>query len=516
MVLGLALLGSAWVFANPPGAAPDEPATYTKAMGTALGELNPTPARPAPKGVRGAVLFNAISFGSFSLPGRLAPDPRWGCTNRFPDQAATCLTRPKTSSHRPARDTGRVTAASYVAFYPPVSFFLLGIGARAAPSALDALYAGRSASLLICLILLAFALWAARGRWALAGVLAAASPMAIFLAATFNPSGVETAAGLGLGAAVVALARGDASRLVWWGFLVSGVLAATSRPVGFTWVVVDLVLLLILAGRRGVGQVLRSRPFLGGVALGVVLVAAASTVAWDVTTGHSPHANGSEFWSALGSSGHQLSTIFNQMVGNFGWVDSPMPHLAVILALSAYAALGLVALLLSSWRSRFGLLFVAAAAVLVAFVLDAGAQIPFGFGVEARYLMPLSGAALFVAGSGLDGRAERGRRARHRTLGRAWWQRLIAGLLCAGLVALQFIGWFWNSHLSAVGTRGTWSFTDHARWLPPGGWLAWLVVAGTGTVLLGLGAFGAALAGPGPTAEAETETALPETVALPG
>jgi hypothetical protein len=500
VVAGSALLGLSWAFANPPGAAPDEGAIYTKAMGTAFGQWRAIPLAPSHQSLSGVALFNHISFGYFLLPARYVPDPRWGCTRLRPRVAATCVDAPL--SH--GVGAGDVGVPSYVAFYPPAVVALLGLGARLAPNADDALYAGRLVSLLLCAGLLGVAFAVTRGRWVLVGLLAALSPMTLFLAATFNPSGVEISAGIAFAAVTVALASRTPSRLVWWAFLASGALLAVSRPVGFVWVVMDIALLAGLIGPRAFAHLFGDRPgILSRVALGGVALAAVSTVAWESAIGHSPHSSWSQAWHEIGKSAHQLQAIVNQFVGNFGWVDSPMPHVAMLLALSAYGALIVVALALAGWRGRLSLLAFAAVTIVVAFVLDAAAQLPFGFGVQARYVMPVAVALPILAGWFVDRRLAGGRHGRHRRAPRqpgvardTPWSSLLAVVCMAGFGMLDFVGWLWNSHVSAVGARGTWSFIEHARWVPPGGWLPWVVLSVAGTLLLVAGMVTASLGPP--------------------
>jgi hypothetical protein len=383
-------------------------------------------------------------------------------------------------------------------------FALLGLGARLAPNADDALYAGRLVSLLLCAGLLGAAFVVTRGRWVLVGLLAALSPMTLFLAATFNPSGVEISAGIAFAAVTVALASRAPSRLVWWAFLVSGALLAVSRPVGFVWVAMDVALLVGLIGPRPFAHLFRDHPrILSRVALGVVALAAVSTVAWESAVGHSPHSSWDQAWHEIGRSAHQLQSILNQFVGNFGWVELRMPHIATLLALSAYGALIVVALVLAGWRGRLSLLAFAAVLIVVAFVLDAAAQLPYGFGVQARYVMPVAVALPILAGGLVDRRLADGRHGRHRPAHRrpgsaraTLWSPPLAVACLAGFGTLDFVGWLWNSHVSAVGARGTWSFIDHARWVPPGGWLPWVVLSAAGTLLLVAGMITASLASP--------------------
>ena len=82
-----------------------------------------------------------------------------------------------------------------MAWYPPVVPFILGSVARLGNNPDAALYLGRLASVLICMTILAMALILVARGWALVGLLAAMSPMVVFLAGSMSADGIEAAAG---------------------------------------------------------------------------------------------------------------------------------------------------------------------------------------------------------------------------------------------------------------------------------------------------------------------------------
>jgi len=379
-----------------------------------------------------------------------------------------------------------------VAFYPPAVFLLLGLGARLAPNADAALYAGRLVSVALCVFMLGIAFAVTKGRWTLIGLLAAVSPMAIFLASTFNPTGVEIAAGIAFAAVIVALARGESSRLVWCGFLASGVLLAVARPLGVLWIVIDVGLLIVLIGPRHLVRRFADESRLSRVAASVVGLAAVSTVVWDAVVDHSPHVGMHQALSEIGSSAHQLRGIVDQFVGLFGWLDVPLPHWLTLGALAIYVVLIVSALVAGRWRASLLLVGLGAAGYLVAIVLDAAIEIPFGFAVQARFLMPVSAMVLILAGFVVDRRCSAGlvspsQPQRRRQLRSARWLSLLAATCALSLSILQLVGWLYNSRIAAVGFGGSWLFVTNALWVPPGGWTVLIVCASLGVLMLTVG-----------------------------
>jgi hypothetical protein len=478
VVIAIALIGTSWVFSNPPGAAPDEFATYTKAMANAYGELRPTPLPAAPRSLTGNALFNNISIGFFNLPGRFVEDPRWGCTRFDPGTAASCVDAPLQGTTKDKAPSDE-RVSSYVAFYPPGAFLLLGLPARLAPNADDALYVGRLASLFVCTALLGVAFAVTKGRWAILGLLAAMSPMALFLASTFNPSGIEIAAGLAFSAVLVAMYARTPSNWLWAGFLVSGVLLSVARSLGFLWVLMDVVLLLALTGPRRFWDLLWHHGHVGRVATLIVGLAALSTLSWNEIVGHSPHASIHQALHEIGPSIDHLRSIIDQFVGIFGWVDISMPHGITQTALVSYVAFVCVALLLTGWRARLSILGFALAIFAVAVGIEVFVQLPFGFDVQARYLMPVTVMVLILSGSLIDQRLADSPSSRlvHLSL-------IAAAIAAVGYSVLQLVAWLSNSRISAVGVSGSWWFESHARWTPPGGWVLWMTLASMGTLLL--------------------------------
>jgi Predicted membrane protein (DUF2142) len=489
LTLGLLLLGVAWVFGNAPGASPDEPATYTKAIATAYGDFIPRPVAPAPKGATGPEVFDADSIGFFVIPTRLVADPRWGCATANIFEPATCLTKklPRAAS----APTSKTTAVStYVAYYPPLVFGLTGLIARLGTHAIDALYLGRMADLVVSIVMLCFAFALSKGRWQIVALLAATSPMVIFLAGSFNPSGVEVAAGIAFAVVICDFCRGSSSKLTWWAFAICGCVLSTARPFGPLWVIADgLLLLAVIGPSRLVRLCTRPTGRMRG-ACWLVALASIFTVVWDLFVSNTPHGSISTVIHDIGPSISQLRAMVDQFPGVFGWADVSMPQVTVNAALALYALILLAGFITArGLRKRIVLVGFLAVSFIIAVGTDAAVQIPFNFGVQARYVMPLSAMALLFSGYMLDERL----RNRYSALGQ---RRSIVGLrerfglgvlpilLAAALVAFQVEGWLWNTHAYADGRSGPWSFLSHPGWVPPIGWNRLLGVMVAGVILM--------------------------------
>ncbi|HUC04862.1 MAG TPA: DUF2142 domain-containing protein [Acidimicrobiales bacterium] len=496
LTLSFFLLGLAWAFGNPPGGSPDEIATYSKAMGTAFGELRPGPVSPAPPHATGNEIFNAAALGWFTIPQRFFPDERWGCTSTDGEIAAVCLKRPIAPGVVPVYRLKPVPqVVTYVAHYPPIIFGVSGLVARLGGRATDALYLGRLADMTISVAMLLLAFSLSRGRWMLAGVLAAASPMVVFMASSFNPSGVEVASGVAFGVATTVLARRQPTRWDWWAFALSGSVLAVARQFGWVWVVSDLVFLFVLLGPKKFYGLLVAGRFRVRWPVIVVGLFSLSTLLWDVFAEHAVHADLHQAAHNVSAAITQLWTMVDQFVGIFGWANVPLPNVVVHVALVTYACIALAGLVLGRWREKAAWAAFFALGFVETLYMDTALQIPYGFGVQARYVMPLSALLLVYGGSVLDIRIQSltlHPRARPpgalRRLTLVAVGRVVPLVLSAAYVGLQFEAWLQNSHDSAVGLHGSWDFFTRSSWAPRTGWTVLLVMAALGTLLALAGA----------------------------
>ena len=172
------LLVSAWVFANPPGYGPDEPAHYIKAVGAGRGELfggeGGFPEGPGfgPDQLR----WINQAARAIDIPAGLAPDGLPCSPSLDAGVSAGCV---KTLPSPPAgaRDT-------YVGTYQPYLYVLPGILARAASNAPQGILLARVAGALTSLLLLGAAaalLWSpGGGGLSLVGLVVATTPMVLF------------------------------------------------------------------------------------------------------------------------------------------------------------------------------------------------------------------------------------------------------------------------------------------------------------------------------------------------
>jgi hypothetical protein len=481
-------LGALWAVANPPMAAPDEPAHVVHAAAVARGEFF---GKPLTRGQR--ALFPArAGFGpNFGASVRLYTSVRvpeiydrvnWGCMWHHPEQTAACL-----DFSGSQRDVPVVTHADT---YSPPYYLWVGLPARLASAGPRAMYVMRLAAVALAAALLASAI-VSLGRigdspLVMLGVLVAVTPTVLFLAAGVNPSGLEIAAGLALwiSGAVLAIEsrsveRGRVDRRLVARVGIAGAVLVLSRQLGPMWAALILVVLAGWAGRHGLRTLVASRAaWVWGAVVGVSALAQVAWLEW--VDGLDPH-------KYIGAPSHetgvelvergigQSSMLFRQMIGDFGWNEVPAPAFTLYMWIAALGGLAALAFVFGRRRDTVVLAVVGvlSAALPIALIVYQSGYAPW----LGRYTMPFAVGAPVVAGLALRGRGLGGRR--------------VAVLLAvAGLAVGHVLAFGQSLRRWTVLADGPVQFWKDAQWAPPlsplplmvafivavVAWCAWLMV----------------------------------------
>ncbi len=394
--LAFAILG-AWAFASPHMASPDEPAHAAKAAAT----------------VRGQFVADESDFragrGNFELPALFEQAWQQTCYAFKPDVPAGCV--PVIGG-----DLDEIVPVqSHVARYNPVYYAWIGIPTLFPLSELT-FTAMRLMSALLNAALIGFTfLVLAQLRkpfLPIVGVLAAMTPMTLFIGGSMTPQGTEifgsllvavTLASLVfdprphllvsrawllvIGTAAFVLTRGLSPAYLL--FIIVAILAVTPRLSTVTGILTDRrfwVPLGICAGLSvtAVGYTLLS----GSLALGVVYPDPSLTARKVVVT-------------MLYNTDYYLE----QILGTFGWGDVHLPVWVLILIGGTALFIGILGFAFGGWRGRL----VLAGIVLAAIVVPIGAQLASyhdsGLVWQGKYVLPIAMLAPVLAGF-LANRAE--------------------------------------------------------------------------------------------------------------
>lgn len=480
IVIPYLLLGLVWTFSNPPGASPDEEAHLLKALAAGrlqIGSEYNGPDLPGPVGKRNTSIARDVE-----IPAALAPDG-YTCTAFKSEQTAACQ-----PDHRLA-SSGTVVRTTYVGAYPPFAYVPLGLAARTATSPGGAFVAARLASLLVSLTFLLAGVWHIvrwLGRASAVGVVLALTPMAMFASSSVSTSGLEIMSAVALGGVAVVASRHPESlseRSTIWLMAVSGSTLVLSRQLG----VATLALLTVLTLTRGGGRVVWDELRSGRRAMWAAAVAVAGSLvlvaAWERAYDHPSDTGGVLDAGAVQQFFNQLYHYVSSGVGEFGYLDTPLPGIAVGGWIAMASLVGGVALLVGRRADRWSLAGAMAAALVVAYVISATVFYPIGAGVQGRHLIPIFSIVSILAGVVVVEVLP--------AVGRdATWRLFVAvGTVMAGL---QLLSLLLNARRYAVGSNGPVMFLADAEWSPRLGWVPWLALAALASIWLAIIVIGSA------------------------
>lgn len=481
LVVGYVLLLFAWAFANPPFAAPDESDHYLRAVGLAGGELlgRPTKVEPPPQEPPATKRWFADSrhdFRAVSVPAGLYASGL-ECNALHPEQSSGCL-----ASAVPT--TTETRQPTLVAHYEPVGYLPAAAFVRLASDAFDAVRAARTGQVVVvaALLALAFAVLASTsGLVSVIGPILAVTPTAVFIGAMVNPSGLEIASAIAFFAALLRLTRSDPPTWAWGAAAAAGATLALSRSPGPAWVVLQIALVALLAGRSQAIATLRRGGRAALAAGAVVAGAVCLSLLWSAVYGPRAGVGLTTWIHRLKPAVGVLPFRLTEEVGRFGWLDTPLPTLAVMAWQALVVGVLAVALVVGRPRERLAVLAAAAAGLAVPVIFSAWFSGLTVIGeAQGRHLLPAAVVVPLLAGEVLH----RNRR-KLDELG-ALGLLVVVPILVA---AIQLVAWYWSGHRQAVGGGGPAFYFSRAEWSPPLGWWPWAAVAATGAGLLALAAF---------------------------
>jgi hypothetical protein len=413
VILGTLLIQAAWALVVPPFRGLDEHEHVYRAAAVARGDWG------------GRHEASEQGWGEFVV----VPDDIVKAAN--PVCQSLPYTTPDNCSPGEHRGEGQVTVASSAARYNPVFYFVVGTAALPF-TGVDAVYAMRAATALICATLIGLAAVAirrwARSPWPMAALLLAGTPMMLYSTAVAAPNGVEVSSALLVWAAMMGLVRGPDDPRTVRAFLVLATVGAipltTVKQLGPLWLLLIALTAMLLMPRKRLMGLLGSGDFLMCVA--AVLVATILGVGWTLHAGAidasmgASHFEGSP-WSVIPG---QWGLWFMQSIGAFPAQDDLAPPILYAIALVALWVFLAVAWRVANWSIRRALLMVVmlASAVPIAATVTSFEQI--GTFWQGRYGYPYAMGFILICGYALD---------RHEPLSnsiRAWpvWAACAVGL----------------------------------------------------------------------------------------
>jgi len=477
----LSLMSIAWALASPIGSGPDEPAHIIKAASVVRGEL------VGPQGDTGNIV---------DVPSSIAWTASQDCYRFDIDHDAGCA---------PALEgdgSETVTAETSAGYYNPVYYALVGwptvfFSGETGIYAIRVVSALLSSAMLACAFMLV-GTWQRRSIPAI-GLLVALTPMVIYVNGVVNPSAFEISGSLAVFAAMLTIVTQPSSELLRLRLTIlvaSAALAIGARTVSPLWVALALALPLLLLPRSDLTRLLRTRAVVISAAL--VGVFALVAIAWNpissrlaVDARSTPAStDGFEVFPDVGSSPlfgfMKMITLSvtngNDMIGNFGWMDTPVPDTTIVVWTVLLGTLVLAAVyLLRQKRALFGIalslcFFVVPPLIQAAFITGGG------YIWQGRYGLPTLTMLAFGLAAVLGLTVTGPRAASSPSPGSS--TRIIVVIVAACTYA-QCYAFASALHRFTVGSSTAWrQMITMPSWSPPGGVVFSVGLFGLGALLL--------------------------------
>jgi hypothetical protein len=463
------ILLASWSFATPLTGAPDEPAHMMRAASVVRGQINgpEVPVRQVIAKIPRTEVVTGIRLPERYKSLELMPS----CWAMDSNVSAGCAKPMSGGSQVVSMTTaaGRYNPAYYLAIGWPTLFL----------SGPTGLYAMRLISAAICAALLASAFltateWRRRGP-ALLGLFTAATPMVLFLGGVVNPNSVEIAAGILAWAATLSIFMSPDPRVLNHRLARAGTASAALfciRPLGLIWVASIIVCGLLTAERGTLRAIVHRRAF--WLWSGVSGLAFVLGEVWNMT--HPDHSSMPKALSAKAVvvwSFHHSDFFVNQMIGNFGWLTTPIAPVSLILWLGSIVGLVILACTYSRRRETLALLGIAAGIFLIP-LLGSAAEAKLGPIWQGRYLLAFAVGLPMLSAFVIAKRDPLVAPARTRLVNNS--------MLLLGFA--NIVAFYWALHRYLVGSGGS-ILSLRAHWEPPGTWPVWVLVYAVG-LLAGL------------------------------
>jgi len=452
------VVGTCWALASPPYSAVDEPLHVIKAVSIArgqwVGDMLAEDQIPAD-----AVYRNG--WATFKVPEIYGEAEEASRCFRGADhisEPANCFSF--------SGSTESAEIASLDPRYPPAYYLAVGLPTRLVPDGPNAVRVMRLISVAVFAAFVASAASSlrrlSRPKPALLGLLVALTPMALHLAASVNPSGVEIGAAIALWASGAILIREapdstDPRLVIRAG--VAGVVLVLTRPASPVFGLLIGVALLALANRSGVRALVRARS--AQLAAAAIAIAAAFQVGWNQLV--QPNYYGTPIPDVVPRSdvirfatGKTIG-YYQQAIGVFGAPEFSVNTFTIILWSLLLGGLLFAAVTVARRRVLLVMAGVLAIAIVMPITADVSQADRFTYAWQGRYTIPLIAGLPILAGIAIASRPASDLFSRRRVL-------VVFGFT---FTLAQFLAFAEFLQRYTVGVDGVLLFAFEPAWSPP-------------------------------------------------
>ena len=389
--IGVALfsLMVVWSFLTPLFSGPDEPANFIRSAAVVRGEWVGRNIPPS---------FEKHYYSTY-----VQIDPQFGTAYEI----ASCFTfLPAQPGCGPALEDApvvEVPAWTMMGRYPPLPFVFSGIGTVFGATSLS-VHMARAMTSFVSALLISFSAYAImRRKQSLMGLLVALTPGTIFLASAMNNSAIEICAAIALWSILPSIHQGQVSdRIMQFAFIIAGVMLIATRPIGILMYLIVFVISWLAFGSTSYISFIKANK----VALSVHALTATFMTWWYVavysyqtspslTVGTEKASLATQLTQSL----NHIPELLDQVVGNFGWLDAPIPRGALWLYVIVFTVLIVASLNQTGKRHVLVLFLLSITVICSSIAIDINVYAILGWlGAQGRHIAPiLVGVPLLVA-----------------------------------------------------------------------------------------------------------------------
>ena len=378
-----------WSFLTPLFSGPDEPSNFIRSAAVVRGEWV---GENYPASIEKSYWTTYVHI-----------DPQFGTANAIPWCFVSFPENPGCGIAVEDAPVVDIPTWTNMGRYPPLPFVLSGVGTVFGATNLSVQMA-RIMTSLVCALLIACSAYAImRRKQSPLGLLVALTPGTIFLASAMNPSAIEICSAIAMWSILPSVHQGQVNdRIIQQAFIIAGVLLIATRPIGIAmYVVVSTISWLAFGSTKLIPFIKANK-----VALSIHSLTAALMAWWYVAVYSyqtSPSLTvGTEkvsITTQITQSMSHIPELLDNFVGNFGWLDTPIPKGALWLYVFGVAVFVFTALSQLGKRSARVLVLLSVTVFCSSIAIDMNFYAMFGwFGAQGRHIAPiLVGVPLLIA-----------------------------------------------------------------------------------------------------------------------
>lgn len=378
-----------WSFLTPLFAGPDEPSNFIRSAAVVRGEWV---GENYPASIEKSYWSTYVHI-----------DPQFGTANAIPWCFAPFPEKPGCGIAVEDAPVVDIPTWTNMGRYPPLPFVISGMGTVFGATNLSVFMARAMTSVVSALLIACSAYTIMRRKQSLVGLLVALTPGTIFLASAMNPSALEICSAIALWSVLPSIYEGQVhDRIIQYIFIVAGVLLIATRPIGIVmYAAVAVISWVALGSTRLIPSIKANK-----VALLIHSLTAALMAWWyiavysyqtspSLTAGAEKVSITAQFTRSM----NHIPELLDQVVGNFGWLDTPIPRGALWLYIICVTAVIIASLNHIGKRSALALVLLSMTVICACIAVDMNFYAMFGwFGAQGRHIAPiLVGVPLLVA-----------------------------------------------------------------------------------------------------------------------